>query len=443
MEEELKIWKGNLIHCLSLKDEDFRIEKNCVLGVNSKGVIVFLEKDVSPQKLKELAVQFHFEVSNVIDLKEKFLIPGFIDTHIHAPQYSFTGTGIDLGFPDWLNKYTFPIESKFKDLSFTEQVYRKVIFRTLSYGTTTACYFATIHLQSCEKLADYAQEIGQRAFIGKVCMDQYSPEYYVESTDASVKETEAFIQYTQSLPLITPVVTPRFVPTCSSELMQQLGVLASKYQVPIQSHISENKQEVEWVQKLYPDIPSYTQVYDKFGLINDKTIMAHGIYLSDEELEIFRQRKAGISHCPVSNFFHSGILDAKRVLQKQVKLGLGTDVSGGYSPSILEVIRQALIASNSFQFSNSSYVPLTYREVFALATLGGSQVLGIDHLVGNFVVGKVFDALLIDPKASDSPFDIFEIDSFEDIFQKFIFLGDDRNISSVFVQGKEVLKRKS
>jgi len=223
--------------------------------------------------------------------------------------------------------------------------------------------------------------------------------------------------------------------------MTGLGKLAKDYKVPIQSHISENKGEVSWVKELHPDLVSYAKVYDHCGLLNEKTIMAHGIFLTDEELELFKMRNSGISHCPVSNFhIHSGVLDVRRVLKAGVKIGLGTDISGGPSASMWEVIRQTILASNTFQFTDESYQPLGFKEAFALATIGGAKVLNLDHLIGNFVVGKAFDALIINPFADGSEFDIFPGDSFLDIFQKFIFLGNHKNIESVFVNGRKLLQ---
>jgi len=224
--------------------------------------------------------------------------------------------------------------------------------------------------------------------------------------------------------------------------MKGLGALAAQYNVPIQSHISENKGEVAWVNELHPTVGSYAKVYDQCGLLNDKTIMAHGVYLTDEELHLFSQKKAGISHCPVSNFsIHSGILDVRRVIKAGVKIGLGTDISGGYSSSLWETLRQSLIASNTLQFSDESYQPISFKEAFGLATLGGAQVLGLDHSIGNFAVGKCFDALVINPIAEGGGFDVFNTDSFSDVFQKFIFLGNTKNIENVYVNGKNVLSQ--
>ncbi|KAM9508878.1 guanine deaminase isoform 4-T4 [Guaruba guarouba] len=301
----------------------------------------------------------------------EFFMPGMVDTHIHAPQYSFAGTRVDLPLLQWLTTYTFPTEAKYKDSDFAEEVYTRVVRRTLKNGTTTACYFATIHTDTSLLLAEIIDKFGQRAFVGKVCMDMNdSVPQYKETTEDSVQETERFVQ----------------------------------------------------------------------ELLEKKTVMAHACYLSEEELKLFSLRGAAISHCPNSNFsLRSGVLNVQKVLKNNVKLGLGTDIAGGYSASMLDAIRKAMMASNGLQVNKVNETGLTLEEAFQLATLGGSQALGLDDVIGNFEVGKEFDALLINTKASDSPFDLFSADNFEDTLQKFLYLGDDRNISEVYVAGKQVV----
>nr|XP_006137887.1 guanine deaminase [Pelodiscus sinensis] len=370
-------------------------------------------------------------------------MPGMVDTHIHAPQYSFAGSRVDLPLLDWLNTYTFPTEVKYKDNDFAEEVYTRVVRRTLKNGTTTACYFATIHTAASLLLAEIIDKFGQRAFVGKVCMDlnEFVPEYK-EDTDESVKETERFVRelLEKKYQRVQPIVSPRFGPSCTEELLRRLGDLAKARDIHVQSHISENDGEIELVAQMFPNYKHYTDLYDKNKLLTSKTVMAHGCHLSDEELKLFNLRGAAIAHCPNSNFsLCSGILNVQNVLKHNVKVGLGTDVAGGYSASMLDAIRRSMSASNTLKFNKVNETGLTLKDAFRLATLGGSEVLGLDDVIGNFEVGKEFDALLINPKASDSPFDLFAADTSEDIIQKFLYLGDDRNISEVYVAGKQVV----
>ena len=384
----------------------------------------------------------------IIQLSPKeFLIPGLIDTHIHAPQYTFTGTGYDKTLLDWLNTYTFPREAEFSDDEVASQKYENVVDQSLSYGTTTACYYATIHAQGTRILADIVHHRGQRACIGKVNMDSNSPPYYIEKdAQESIKDTIKVVQYIQSLDdsIITPIITPRFVPSCSPFLMKELGKLAHDMNLPIQSHLSETPSEIAWVKELYPEFESYSDVYDHFGLLTDKTIMAHCVHLTSQERNLLLERNVGISHCPVSNFcLSSGILNVKRLFNEGFeKIGLGTDVAGGYSPSVIEGIRQAITASKVLHVQSRDdgngeqiFEPLSLSEAFYLATLGGAKVLNIDSIVGNFQVGKCFDALLVGLDSESHPIHTFPHDGLEEKFEKFIYLGDDRHLRKIWVNG--------
>jgi guanine deaminase len=344
----------------------------------------------------------------------------------------------------------------------------------LQSGTTTACYYATIHSESTLILAKTIKNLGQRAFVGKVNMDRNSPEYYTEiDWEQSLESTLKTMQDLKALksPLITSVLTPRFVPSCTPELMKALGDLSLKEQLPIQSHLSENHSEIAWVSSLHPEVDSYAQVYESFGLLNERTIMAHCVHLTSAERQLLKKLKVGISHCPLSNFcLHSGVLNVRQLLEEgHTKVGLGTDVGGGYAPSILEAMRGALTASKvthihsrdalpsgssaSIEASPSSptkkkkktghvYEPLNLSETFYLATLGGARVMNLDCKIGNFVKGKEFDALLVDLSSpKDTPIHIFKHDSLMDIFEKFVYLADDRHLSRIFVNGRQVSKQ--
>jgi guanine deaminase len=381
----------------------------------------------------------------------QFLIPGLIDTHIHAPQYVFTGTGYDRTLLDWLNTYTFPREAEFSSEQIARDSYTKAVDRSLKSGTTTACYYGTIHVEATKKLADIITTFGQRAFIGKVNMDANSPDFYIErNAQESLNATKAVIDYIQSLknPLITPVITPRFVPSCTSALMMELGKLAKSKNLPIQSHLSETPSEIQWVKELFPKSASYSEIYDDHGLLTNQTIMAHCVHLSKQERELLLDRQVGISHCPASNFcLSSGVLNVKRLFNEGYsKIGLGTDVAGGYSPSILESIRQAMTASKVVHIqsrdSETMTEPLSLAEAFYMATLGGASVLNLESKIGNFAVGKNLDAILVDMDSS-RPIHTFDHDTLADKFEKFIYLGDDRHMLDIFVNGHSVLNRES
>ena len=279
---------------------------------------------------------------------------GFVDTHCHAPQYAFVGTG-RIPLLEWLQKYTFPTESKFSDLEFARNVYKKSVNRHVKNGTTTICYYGTIHLPASVLLASLVLEAGLRGFIGKVCMDRNAPDFYIEETEESLEQTREFIKQVGALgdERIQPIITPRFAPTCSTKLMEGLSKIADQNNLLVQTHVSENLGEIEWVQSLHPDCESYCEVYDKVGLLSNRTILAHAIHLEFCEIKMLKEKNVGVSHCPNSNFsLSSGILDIRKLLNENIKCGLGTDVAGGSSPSMLNAIREALIASSSIALAN-------------------------------------------------------------------------------------------
>ncbi|XP_045696644.1 guanine deaminase [Phyllostomus hastatus] len=437
------IFRGTFVH--STWTCPMEVLRDHLLGVSDSGKIVFLEEASQQEKL---AKEWSFKPCDIRELsRHEFFMPGLVDTHIHAPQYYFAGSHMDLQLLEWLTKYTFPTELKFKSNDFAEEVYTRVVRRTLKNGTTTACYFATIYTDSSLLLAEITDKFGQRAFVGKVSMDMNDtfPEYK-ETTEESIEETERFVSemLQKNYPRVKPIVTPRFGLSCSERLMSELGKIAKTHDLHIQSHISESLDEVKAVENLYPSYKNYPDLYDKNGLLTNKTVMAHGCYLSAEELDLFKKRGASIACCPNSNIsLCSGFLNVVEVLDHEVKLGLGTDVAGGYSSSMLNAIRTEMMTSNVLLINEVNEKGLTFEEVFRLATLGGSQALGLDKDIGNFEVGKEFDALLINPKASDSPIDLFCGDLVGDvsgaIIQKFLYLGDDRNIEEVYVGGKLVV----
>lgn len=457
--------KATIVHSRDV--DTLEIYNPGLLVVDTTGKICQVV-DMTSMKVEEQQELISNVCCEVQDLGKKFVIPGFVDTHAHAPQYSFTGTGLDLPLLQWLEKYTFPTEAKFDDAGFARRVYESTVRKHLTHGTTTCSYFGTIHLEASKILADIVEQVGQRGIVGKVNMDRNSMDYYIENTETSLLETEEFIQYclSKNNPCVIPCITPRFVPSCTRNLMEGLGKLASKYDLPIQSHLSENMDECTWVQELHPECSSYADVYDSCGLLTPKTYMAHCVFCPPEERTLLFDKQVGISHCPNSNLsLQSGHFNARMFMREGHKIGLGTDVAGGYSPSILDAIRHTIAVSKvlcmhrrqsetsdpesddeeSRRMSEDlecSQDPLTIPEAFFLATLGGAQVLGLGETIGNFVVGKDFDAVIVDPTCEDSPFDVFdEIDTTEEVFQKFLFLGDDRNCRTIFVAGQQVFSR--
>ncbi|KAI8843975.1 hypothetical protein BJ741DRAFT_589699 [Chytriomyces cf. hyalinus JEL632] len=445
MAKPSRIYLGTVIHSLSLGC--LQVIERAAVAVDKSGRIVFV-KDTS--KCATTADYIDFPGAEVVELGARILIPGFIDGHAHAPQQTFLGTGMHLPLLKWLEAYTFPKEAKFSDPVYAATHYRTAVKRHLFNGTTTCSYFATIHLESTKALVDIVLELGQRGLVGKVNMDRNSPSFLVEETDTSLKDTQTFIDYvlTKNNPLVQPVITPRFIPSVTSPLLTGLGKLSISHTPPIrvQSHLSENRNEIAWVLQMHPENPTYASVYDSHGLLHDRSYMAHCVWCTQSERDLLQSRSTGVIHCPNSNFsLSSGILNVRRLLREGVKVGLGTDVSGGYTPSMLDAIRQAVIASKMVSIGQGSdaetgnegeYDALSYAEAFHLATMGSAECLSLGDTVGNFLEGKDFDALVLNLHAEGSPVDVFEGDSTLELFQRFLFVGDDRNIEQVYVAGK-------
>jgi len=382
--------------------------------------------------------------------KDGFVMPGLVDAHLHAPQYAFAGIGTNIPLLDWLNTFTFPFEAKCQNLDWATKVYNAVVSRTLRAGTTTAVYFATLHNEASLELARICDERGQRAFVGRVSMDRNSPDIYTEkSTQEAIANETKFVKdmLARKSELVAPIVTPRFVPTCTAELMTALGKLADENGLLVQSHVSENLNEIAWVKELHPECKNYTDVYDHYGLLSNRTILAHGVHLTDDELQLLAKKKGSIVHCPLSNFsLTSGVCPLRRLIAAGVSVALGTDICGGANPSMLDAMKQALIASQTTfiraQESNPKPAelpkPLGWREALYLATRAGAKAVGLSNTIGHFAPGMQFDALVIDPHAKDSSFDLFGWETAEQVAEKFIIAGDDRNITTVFVRGRKV-----
>ncbi|KAF7725531.1 hypothetical protein EC973_009561 [Apophysomyces ossiformis] len=444
MASSFTVFHGTLVHSLSLTQ--LEIITDGVLVVDQKGVITQLERNIKDLDAFLTSLAGPHKVHRLEP--HQFLLPGLIDTHAHAPQFVFAGSGMDLPLLEWLNTYVFKVESKFQSVEYAEHAYTKVVNAFLKRGTTTCSWFATTHLQASQTLVDVVERLGQRAYVGKVNMDQNSPDYYIETTENSLRDTRAFIEYTQKKSdLVTPVITPRFAITCSSKLLKGLGDLAKEYNVPIQTHLCETRNEIDFTMSLFPESANYTAIYDDNGLLNEKAYMAHCVHMKDEEIALLAERQTGVSHCANSNFsLHSGVCDVRRLIDGGLKVGLGTDVAGGFSPSILDAIRSTFIASktvkimqqeNMHRVGEKEYVPLNPAELLYLATLGGAKVLGLEDKVGSFAVGKAFDALWVN-LAENGPVDLLGYETPQEMLEKFLFNGSEQSLLHVFVQGRRV-----
>ncbi|CAM9414472.1 unnamed protein product [Chrysoparadoxa australica] len=447
---------GNLAHTPNLGELEVLLDH--VVSLDSYGRISAMAEANSPLGRKLLASAQQVEHLS----KSQFLLPGFVDTHYHAPQHVYTGTGTDLPLMSWLQRHAFPAERSLAgDTSLAGEVYSRVVDQCLSLGTTCAVYFASINVEPSLALAEIAIEKGQRAFIGKVSMDQGGQDGYCETTADALLHAEEFIHKVRSgstCLLTSPIITPRFLPTCSVELLKGLGVLAAKYNLAIQSHISESADVVH----LCRDMEAINgdcrdvQVFDTCNLLTPRTVLAHGVHLNDEEMQVLAQRGCTVSHCALSNaFFGNGVFRTREALNMGMNIALGTDVAGGYSPSMLGAMRTAVLASRILHDGADTYLhggevrpqaispirrDISYIDALWMATVGGARAVGLDDTIGSFAVGKDFDALLMDVSrgGSGAHIHVSDADDLSDVVQKAIHLADDRHIARVFVKGQVV-----
>jgi len=413
-------------HILYTKNPDrFEICENGAVIVEDGKVVEVLK--TLPENLEAL---------EVFNMGDRLIIPGFVDLHFHAPQFPNLGLGLDKELLPWLEDYTFPEEAKYSDLDYAESVYTRVAKEIWRQGTTRIVLFSSVHKESTELLMSIFDRAGLGAYVGKVNMDRNCPDFLVESTEDSIKATKAWLEATINLyPRVKPLITPRFVPTCTSELMRSLGDLAAEYNVPVQTHISENQAEVDWVRELHPESADYAAVYEDHGLLGDKTILAHCVHNTDAEIEKMAKLGVFAAHCPNANYnLASGIMPVRKFLNAGVKVGLGTDVGAGHKVSIASVMSTAIQASKiAWLNSDRTLAPLSTSEAFYLGTKGGGAYFG---KVGSFEPGYEFDALVID----DHRLGVTEGRTLEERLQRFLYIGDDRDIVSRFVSGDEIME---
>ncbi|PFH51742.1 hypothetical protein AMATHDRAFT_40007 [Amanita thiersii Skay4041] len=450
--------------------ENYDILPRCLLIVGDDGNVQWIKNDIKEHEVQDVLTENGFkDVEVVVMPNGEFLIPGFVDTHTHAPQFLSMGSGGQDELLAWLHNTVYPAENKVKDNHLALRAYKKVVRNIINLGTTTCCYYGSLHWEATSILADIVHEFGQRAFVGKCNMNREATEYYVEpSVDVSIANTHKLIDHIRALPQITPplvkpILTPRFAVACTNKLLDELKKIAdSDHGLNIQTHIAENREEVRRIkEELFPELPNYASVYDHYHLLRHNTVLGHAVHLEEGEIQLIADKKAGIAHCPISNFnLTSGVAPVGKYLDHGIKVGLGTDVSGGFSPSMLRVVQEASIAAKLLAYQaevegrphSGTFTDkkLKIATLFFLATLGGAQVCDIDQHVGSFAPGKAFDALHVNLRDgngnpgiwSDDIGDLFddELKTSEDVLkillERFLFCGDDRNLRRVYVQGR-------
>ncbi|MCW2486069.1 guanine deaminase [Candidatus Symbiopectobacterium sp. NZEC127] len=371
---------------------------------------------------------------SLIDYRGKVILPGFIDTHIHFPQAEIIGAyGEQL--LEWLERYTFPAESHYGDMHYATRMAAFFLQQLLSNGTTSAMVFATVHPESVEALFSAAQGLGMRLIAGKVMMDCNAPDNLVETAESSHRQCQALIRRWHGRGRLGYAITPRFAPTSSPELLSAAQRLREEFpDTWLQTHLSENPQEVAWVRELYPDRDNYLDVYHHYRLTGRRSVFAHAIHLDEAEWDCLHQTQSAVAFCPSSNLFlGSGLFRLQQSWHKGVRIGMGTDVGAGTSFSLLQTLGDAYKVGQLQQYR------LSACEAFYHATLGGACALDLEHEIGNFAAGKTADFVVIDPAVT--ALQRLRDDKCQDIMERLFVLmtlGDDRNVVATWVNGRPV-----
>ena len=374
----------------------------------------------------------------VEDFGGRLIIPGLADLHLHAPQYAFRGLGMDLELLDWLDTHTFPEESKYADLEYADRAYTMFADALHRSATTRACVFATIHLPATKLLMEKLEAAGVRAMVGKVNMDRNSPDSLREENAArSLADTERWVEECGGFERVSPILTPRFIPSCTDELMRGLADIQRRTGLPVQSHLSENLSEIAWVKELCPESAGYADAYARFGLLGGEgcpTVMAHCVHLTDEEMELLAGRGVWVAHCPQSNTnLSSGVAPVRVFLDRGVRAGLGSDIAGGHCLSILRAMADAVQVSKlRWRLLDDSLRPLTVPEAFYLGTAGGGSFFG---KVGSFEEGYAFDAVVLDEGEHPHPQPLEP----QERLERLLYLtSDDRCVAAKYVEGEKL-----
>ena len=424
MRKQSFILKGDI--CFSKnKDEIKNIHDGyvvCVDGI-SQGAYKKL-----PEEYKDL---------ELIDYSGKLILPGLVDLHVHAPQFSYRGLGMDLELIDWLNTYTFPQEAKYEDVNYAKNMYQRFVDDVKRGPNTRSVVFATLHVESTIELMDIFEKSGMVSYIGKVNMDRNGSEnLQEESANQSAKDTIRWIEVVQDRYERTfPIITPRFTPSCSDDLMRQLSIIRKKYNLKVQSHLSENQGEIKWVSELCPYTQFYGQSYSKFNMFGGDcpTVMAHCVWSCEEEQKLMKKQGVFIAHCPDSNTnLSSGIAPVRKYINDNQNIGLGSDVAGGTHTSIFKAMADAISVSKlRWRLVDQNYAPITVAEAFYLGTIGGGKFFG---KVGSFESGYEFDAIVVD----DSRYTVQN--QWDDLqrLEKTIYLSNDFDVIHKYVQGRKL-----
>lgn len=416
----MKAIKGNLIY--AERFGDLTIVENGYLTYDEKG-IKGISKNL-PSQAEDIEVE---------DYGNCLIFPSFSDMHLHGPQYPMLGMGMDLPLLDWLNTYTFPTEAHFKDTAMARKIYADLAHNLVKNGTTRVCMFSSLHVDATLALMDELEKAGIYGYVGKVNMDRNGGVDLQETTEESISETKRWLRESKRFSNIKPIITPRFTPSCTNELMEALGEIAKEHDLPIQSHLSENVGEIAWVKDLHPDCQEYWETYDKYGLWNDRTLMAHCVHSSQRELEAIKKSGVYVVHCPSSNEnLLSGYAKVRQMMEMGIRVVLGSDVAGGDHLSMFDNLTAAIRASKARQVFDGKDRFLTVEESFYLATSASDSFFGEKP---GFAVGNAFHAIVLQDDGVPSVRDL----TVKERFERAMYRRQVDAVKAVYSQNKKIL----
>jgi guanine deaminase len=371
------------------------------------------------------------------DLRGKILMPGFIDTHVHYPQTDIIGSPAE-GLLPWLNNYTFPAERHFGDLAYGAEVADFFLKELLRNGTTTAAVYCTVHPESVDAFFTQSAARNLRMIAGKCLMDRHAPDYLMDTAEQGIRDSEQLLRRWHGNGRQSYAITVRFAPTSTPAQMQLAGEFAARYpDAFIQTHVAENRAEVEWVKSLYPDSRSYLDVYDRYGLLRKRALYAHCIWLDEADRRRMAETGAAATVCPTSNLFlGSGMFDFRAADAARMPMSLATDVGGGTSFSMLQTMNEG------YKVACMSGVHLSGTRMFYMATLGGARALDMEDRIGSFGPGREADFIVLDPQATPLlARRSASCDTLEERLFALAIMGDDRAVAATYSMGKCVHSR--
>jgi guanine deaminase len=426
---DITLYKGSMLHALS--ETECEVFEEGALLVDEKGKILEVGA----------ASRVQANSAHVVDFGNRLVVPGFVDTHVHLPQYVFAGLGAR-ELLEWLQTYTFPMEARFSNPDFAREAARIFFADLARAGTTSSAVYATSHTGATRIAFEEAEKAGGRACIGMVLMERNGEAPLHRSWDNVSRDCEELAEeWSGEHPKLQFAITPRFAITCGEKMLKGAAQIARERNLLVQTHLSENAGEISFTLDLFKGAKDYTEVYERAGILTSRTLLAHGIHLSAGERERIRAAGSTIVHCATSNrYLQSGVFAYRQTRNAGVAVSLGSDVAGGYELSMLHEMREALEASKTWNILNrqSAEPVLSVGEVFYAATLGGARALGMDSRVGSFAAGKCADFVVLD----DTSVNRFAYTGFYqspvERLSRLIYRGDSQSVLATYVDGKKI-----